>query len=187
VFLLPLLSKSKHPHGHSRTRCAVNLKNLSLSARLWASDNGDRYPWETRLTLTNQDGSFDLVTIYKTLSNEMATPKVLACRSDSARAQTNRFEDLSVTNLSYFANLSSSDSRPGAMIFGDRNVMVNGTRAASGSHNMRITDRLTWDRDIHKGEGNVAFVDGSLQMTRKEVLSLNYRTNQPATNLLVFP
>ena len=51
-----------------RIQCVNNLKQLGLAMRIWAGDNGDKYP-------------HSLVV----MSNELSTVKVLICPSDKAR------------------------------------------------------------------------------------------------------
>lgn len=51
-----------------RIQCVNNLKQVGLAMRIWAGDNNDKYP--TSLVV---------------MSNELSTPKILICPSDTAR------------------------------------------------------------------------------------------------------
>jgi len=67
-----------------RIQCVNNLKQLGLAARTWALDNGDNFPAE-------------LIQ----MTNEMSTPKILHCPSDSARTEATNFTFYTTANCSY--------------------------------------------------------------------------------------
>jgi hypothetical protein len=64
--------------------CVNNLKQLGLAARIWANDNGDVYPAEV-LSMTN----------------EMGSPKILACPGDKSHPAAKDWPYCSPANISY--------------------------------------------------------------------------------------
>jgi len=90
--LLPALAKAKQKA--QRITCVNNLKQVGLSHRIFAGDNGDKYPAEVSLA----DGGWaDFLTADNTyknfacLANELGTPKVVVCPSDERTARQNFF------------------------------------------------------------------------------------------------
>src|SRR5439155_174517 len=88
--LLPALAKAKAKA--QKIACTNNLKQVGLSFRIFANDNGDAFPMKVS---TNQGGSseyvpatantpvaFNFYHLY-VMSNELSTPKVIYCPSDN--------------------------------------------------------------------------------------------------------
>jgi len=129
--------------------------------------------------------------IFQVMSNELASPKVLLCPADSSRAnnETDHFrQDASGATpfsdgtvgqnraLSYFAGLRASETRPQAVLSGDRNVSSSNNEAAapvSGLFTFANTSASTervWVNSqtqgtniIHESQGNLGMGDGSVQ------------------------
>src|SRR3569832_1745066 len=82
--LLPALAKAKAKA--QRIKCVNNLKNVGLAFRIFASDNSDQFPMSLS---TNQGGAAEYVVttdngvnmygVFKALSNELSTPKIILC------------------------------------------------------------------------------------------------------------
>ncbi len=136
--LLPALAKAKAKA--QRINCANNLKQIGISFRLFATDNGDRFPMGVS---TNEGGVADFLgatpnarpvemwRVYAALSNELATPKTVVCPSDSSRIAPSNFVGMVVQTLdrggknggcSYFVNPDADEGRPQVILGGDRNV-----------------------------------------------------------------
>jgi hypothetical protein len=64
--------------------CINNLKQLGLAAKIWALDNGGKFP-------------ADLLE----MTNEMNTPKILHCPADSSRTEAPTFAGYTAANCSY--------------------------------------------------------------------------------------
>src|SRR5687767_4506076 len=95
--LLPALAKAKAKA--QRIKCVNNLKNVGLAFRIFATDNGDRFPMEIA---ASEGGSSDYLPAapavgaanqlkiwlhFAALSNELSTPKIVICPSDSGRTE----------------------------------------------------------------------------------------------------
>jgi prepilin-type N-terminal cleavage/methylation domain-containing protein len=97
--LLPALAAAKRKA--QRISCVNNLKEVGTAYRVWANDNGDRYPCQQQGA---QGGMSEIVSLlttspkytyynYTLMANEMGqSPKVVLCPADSVRtANTNFF------------------------------------------------------------------------------------------------
>src|SRR5207302_6341532 len=178
--LLPALAKAKAKA--QKIACTNNLKQVGLSFRIFANDNGDNFPMNVS---TNQGGSseykvaanqqvpFNFYHLY-VMSNELSTPKVIACPSDnyqtpasstvSHTAGTNWLHIYNGANNtgiknkgnSYIVGYNAQDTFPSMVLSGDRNI----TNNASG------------------GQGPPTTVNAP---TQKDGISANLGTNQTAT------
>ena len=91
--VLMLLPTANHPRvSASRIRCVNNLKQMGLAFRVFATDHNDNFPMQMS---TNADGSIkylpssEVYRYFQSLSNELNTPVVLICPSDSRKEATN--------------------------------------------------------------------------------------------------
>jgi prepilin-type N-terminal cleavage/methylation domain-containing protein/prepilin-type processing-associated H-X9-DG protein len=106
AMLLPALAAAKKKA--QKINCTNNLKQVGLSFRLWADDNGDKFPQAVAFA---QGGASEFVgqgsvnptaannpaVVYMVMSNELSTPKILNCPSDNFHptAATNwNFQDV---------------------------------------------------------------------------------------------
>jgi hypothetical protein len=67
-----------------KTACMNNLKQIMLATRIWANTHGDVLPVD-----------------FLTIKNELATPKVLLCPSDTARQQPSDWSQFNPLEVSY--------------------------------------------------------------------------------------
>jgi prepilin-type N-terminal cleavage/methylation domain-containing protein/prepilin-type processing-associated H-X9-DG protein len=136
--LLPALAKAKAKA--QRIKCVNNLKNVGLAFRIFATDNGDRFPMAVPAA---EGGSADFIALplltykhFAALSNELSTPKIVVCPSDqrtesttfasnvvSSAANKNVIAFNNNKNVSYFIGLEADETRPQQFLSGDRNIV----------------------------------------------------------------
>jgi len=172
--LLPALAKAK---GRAqRIACVSNLKQIGLAVIMWGHDNEGRFPW--RVT-TGDGGSLTIPEAwyhFAVLSNELVTPKVLRCNSDSDRDRAsdwagsgNAYLTLKNQDSSYFIGTESDETLPQMHIAGDRNVAGNPgqncmpAQITGGFITTLPPASASWENTIHGSAGNMVMGDGSAQ------------------------
>ena len=104
--------------------------------------------------------------IFCAVSNELSSPKVLACSSDAGRNKATTFvnpANIAAGNLSYFIGIQADEGKPQTILTGDRNVTKGGTvGAARAKQNWDSATALAdYDGTIHVRAGNIGLADGS--------------------------
>lgn len=186
--LLILLALPALATSQSRGQLAQCLNNLRLMGRamqVWASDaNQTLPPWLLREpaggTVPNNTGNawFE----FFTLSNQLATPRILACPADEGVRIAAHFGLDSATGgyasipyraaaTSYFLNLHSSVESPEAVLFGDRNLSLGGATCGLARFNNAsdVTPTTRWTNRVHAVDGNfggnIVTMDGRVTQT----------------------
>jgi prepilin-type processing-associated H-X9-DG protein len=192
VFIVVLVIGMIVPAGRQkgkagRIKCVNNLKNVGLAFRIFATDNNDRFPGAILASNDVDLASINIETLFGAVSNELSTPKILYCPEDKQRKPAESFKDFNSENVSYFASLSPDESRPQSLLAGDRNILADG-KLASRLLPLSTNVVLSWSKDIHNEQGNVALGDGSVHQMSSSPLQQSVREGiGGATNYLVFP
>jgi prepilin-type processing-associated H-X9-DG protein len=186
ALLLPALAKAKAKA--QRINCVNNLKQDGLAFRMWSDDNGDKYP--PRVS-TTKGGSMEYVAggnafrHFLCMSNELSTPKILACPSDTRKPAQN-FSGLKNANVSYFVGVDARETMPQMFLTGDRNLVINDVPIETGLATVKSSDTLSWTQELHQGQGNVGLADGSVQQaTAAHLQQMNRHTGTNAYRLAV--
>jgi len=188
--LLPALARAKA--RAQRIGCTSNLKQVGLSFRLFATDHGDKFPFNVFTSeggtvtgnntadLTDRTRSGTAVDIYRSLSNELVTPKVLVCNSDSGKSKASDFLNQTTINsfgqqaqdnsaLSYAAGVTADEGKPQTILSADRNIEGMGTidrtttpSASTDKWGNAATPSVA-GAGIHVRAGNIGLGDGSVQ------------------------
>jgi len=179
--LLPALGRAKEKGR--RISCLNNLKQLTLSMHLFASDN-EYYPWRIPIADGGSKGRQRVYWTFLAMQNEITAPKVLSCPSDRREIAPN-WTSLRDTNVSYFVGVDTKEGRPGMLLVGDwsldggrknRNCPVAGVNNHAMEFALADIPRLFWRAHPHGGVGNVSVGDASAhqvtaQATREILLS----------------
>ncbi len=230
--LLPALAAAKKKA--IRINCSSNLKQVGLAFRLWAGDNNDLYPMQVQQssggampnagwsrTVGGPDGGLTY-RVFQVMSNELNTPKVLICPGDDRTAATN-FNPSTVMGGDFVNNLSASyivgldctETTPGMMLSGDRNIYgpqtgekdnggfgnspMTSNQDASGrlvvfGTNQNTINLCGWTDRIHTKAGNICMADGSAQQITTSQLRKTLKESgdmgagNPLTqNVILFP
>ena len=167
ALLLPALAQAKNKAKD--IACVNNLKQIDLGLRLWAGDQGDKYPWQVSTTAGGSMGSADWTDNFRAASTELVSVKLLLSPTDAAkilnRAATNWTSLRGDMNVSYFigtgTNFSSLDKTI-VILLGDRNVTGGGGGLdASWNIFMGTSIDVAWDSSLHVLKGNIGTLDGS--------------------------
>jgi prepilin-type N-terminal cleavage/methylation domain-containing protein len=183
ALLLPALAAAKRKA--QRINCVSNIKQVGIAFRLWEGDNGDRYPMAVQTAYNGAKdriyssgnlapAGYGLTNVFVVMSNELSTPKILVCPSDSTRnAQTN-FANLAYNNqnMSYFVCGDAAETYPQMILDGDRNIGIPNPATAQNSPAVTTnTAGAQWTGawwawtsvDMHLRVGNIGMADGSAQ------------------------
>jgi prepilin-type processing-associated H-X9-DG protein len=185
AILLPVLAASKHKSN--RISCVSNLRQIGISYRMWADDNGGKYPMQ--ISVGNEGAMESIATgnvaaCFMVMSNILDNPSILICSQDTKHFPAINFEMLSNSNISYFITLDAVDTQPQTLLSGDDNLTVNGKIVQPGVLTLHTSDRLAWTKERHNGGGNILFADSSVQQATSADLTSMARL---ATNRLVIP
>ena len=187
--LLPALAKAKAKA--QRIKCVNNLKQIGLGFRIFSTDNGGSFPWSIG---SDQGGSGNSGTNtwdndnhtyrhFLAVSNDLSTPKLLFCPSDSggtpAKIEAASFNQVLYTNnyqynksVSYFVGTDAQEEQPQTILSGDRNISPNITIASptlyfNANTSSKITKALGtgnttigFTKVTHVEAGDLLFGDG---------------------------
>lgn len=193
IILAALLFPAFKRNGRKKANryvCVNNLKQIGLSFRIWAGDNGDRFPMQVS---TNEGGikeineTLPLFGYFQLLSNQLGTASILFCPDDERRKPVLRFSDLDKTNCSYFIGADATTNYPQAFLSGDRNI-TNGFLPKRGILELTTNQPAGFTEKIHNGQGSFAFADGGVQQVSSARLRSDILPNTGfATNRILLP
>lgn len=208
--LLPALAKAKA--RAQRINCVNNEKNIGLSFRIFSTDNGGAFPWAVDalnggISIPDASLSQSNYMIYCAISNELSTPKIVVCPSDSDRTVSTNFGGIyrngNNKNISYFVGIDASEENPQTILGGDRNVtrdvdvttpvskedlsregktVVKMTAAQVKDPNNKL-NKIGFSTKIHQQSGNILLGDGSVQQVTSAKLREQLRDAAQGSDL----
>ena len=202
VVFLPALASTRRQSP--RINCLNYLKEIGLAYRVWAGDNGGKYPMQ--ISVTN-GGSMEMVATgnvtqtFLVMSNELSTPQILHCPADISHMETDAFTGLASYNLSYFVGVNATNEvNPQMILSGDANFEISGVAVKSGLAKIPANVDVAWSSGRHtsydahfwtrardKFVGNIGLADGSVQQLTTDGLQKSFQQTGLATNCLVIP
>ena len=124
---------------------------------------------------------------YLLLMNGIESPRILTCPDDTRTAASFWADVTNNQQVSYFVGMATSDTSPNMLLSGDRNIALNGKRL-NGVVALGTNSPIQWTaNDIHRGEGNIGYADGSVQQFTTKKLRAALVNSGDSTNRLVFP
>ncbi len=188
----------------SKIGCVYNLKQVGLSFRQWAQDNGDKFPMQTPVTnggTMELVGSGNVFVHFLVMSNEINVPKILICPEESnpkRQAATTFASVLSPGalnsvpftndhNVSYFVGVDAVDTSPQMFLVGDDNLTIRGVRVKRGILSLWTNTPVAWTKDRHVNQGNICLADGSVQGFNNQTLARAFQSTGVITNRLAMP
>jgi hypothetical protein len=132
-----------------------------------------------------------LTNVFVVMSNELSTPKILVCPSDSTRQYQTNFAMLNnnSANLSYFICGDAAEAYPQMILDGDRNIGIVAVQNSPATTTNISGTKWTgawwaWTAsDMHLRVGNLGMADGSAQQATVSGLqtALGAATNGAST------
>jgi prepilin-type processing-associated H-X9-DG protein len=181
AMLLPALAKAKTKA--TQINCVNNLKQCGLAFRIWEGDNGDKMPMDVPVAKGGTkecDTGAETFRHFQVMSNELSTPKILACPADTRTAADN-FTRLKNQNVSYFVGLEANDMNPQMFLDGDRNI-TGESEPQNGILKFVPGGPASWTTAIHNNQGNVGLADGSVQQYTTAALRNALKNSGAPTN-----
>lgn len=180
IAVMPALLVRPGSRRSPRIACVSNLKQVGLAYRIWSNDNQERFPWSVAPSPTNT-GTLPFATStnvwlhFQAISNEVTTPRVFACPSDTARTRVMGWDAFTNnSHLSYFLGIDADETKPQTILTGDRNLSISNT-LLTGFVRLATNTTLGWTKAIHQGQGNVGLADGSVQQMTESSVNKQYQ------------
>jgi prepilin-type N-terminal cleavage/methylation domain-containing protein/prepilin-type processing-associated H-X9-DG protein len=171
AILLPALIQART--RARRLQCVSQLRQTGVAFHGFAHDHNSQFPMAVpgaaggsfefaQNTYRVEGESYFAFRHFQPLSNELVTPKVLACPADTARAAATSFASLSNLNVSYFVSMKVEYGKPNSLLAGDRNL-TNDYSARSTLVRFGPNSSLRWTDELHRFKGNLLFADGRVE------------------------
>jgi prepilin-type N-terminal cleavage/methylation domain-containing protein len=167
ALLLPALSGAKAKGKEAD--CISRLKQIGVGFRLWANDNDGYFPWHVEMS---KGGSgrypMDWTDHYRAISNELVTPKVLACPGDDKKKSHDQWLTLDGNrHISYFLGLDAHESKPQAILAGDADMSgsMGGPELTWNTYVGTSIDAQWIESRRHGRQGYIVLSDGSVHHT----------------------
>ncbi|MBI5387678.1 MAG: type II secretion system protein [Verrucomicrobia bacterium] len=197
--LLPALSRAKAKAY--RAACVSNLKQVGLAFVMWSDDNDEVFPFQIDPSQGGTQGRTVAWEHFAIISNEINSPKVLHCPSDSSKRTAHDFSGqgsgfLALKNdaLSYAVGTGATRSKPLMNLTVDRNIGgLDGQQCnpakipAPYITTLADADNPRWDNTLHNNAGDMVTVDGSAQQLSPTALKTHMATTGDGKNCVLKP
>ena len=199
---LPLLAATRA--DSDRAGCFNNLRLLGRAITMWGDDRDSLPPWITYVSRggTRPDSGAKAGNAwfeFTTLSNELVTPRLLACPADTGVKVAAEFSNHGTRGYmgtgqrslatSYTINMDNLGTVPVMAMVGDRNLRNDGlVQCAQGVNNadwinLQIQNPVLWTNAVHGQQGHFVRTDGSVVFSdAAPLLADRYRLLDPNGN-----
>jgi prepilin-type N-terminal cleavage/methylation domain-containing protein/prepilin-type processing-associated H-X9-DG protein len=221
---LPALAHTQGPVR--RVACANNLKGIGQAFLVWGQSHGDAFPMRVAITnggysdfigmrtvSTVQSTTRGVFGIFRCLSNELSSPRVLICPAENEpRLPATTFAGVippnspglvpltNDLNVSYFVGVDAAETSPRAFLAGDHNLGSDGNLTPlrgfvtapsayapdfkiSLGTNFTANAGVGWLSTLHSNQGNVGLADGSVSQHNRVQLQKALRSSVVTTRL----
>lgn len=159
------MNKSRQVH------CLGQLRQIGIASIAFGQEHNDRLPvqlWTNGCPASNHvheiiaPGALTRsYCAFLAMSNEVANPRILTCRSDKRKAAPN-FQGLRDENVSYAVGLQAALNRPDSIIATDANLAQRGKAVKLDLTQGGVYD-LAWTKAVHGLRGNLLFADAHVE------------------------
>ena len=193
LIVLPLFAANRA--DSDRAGCFNNLRLVGRAVETWGMDRDGLPPWITFVSRggTRPDGNFKAGNAwfeFTALSNELITPRILACPADAGVKVAAEFSvagPLGYMNVSmraqatsYFINMDNLGQVPLMAVTGDRNMRSEGIGSCSqGVNNVDLIflpsgNPVLWTNAVHGLQGHLLRTDGSVALMTSAAILADY-------------
>jgi prepilin-type N-terminal cleavage/methylation domain-containing protein len=197
--LLPALARAKAKA--SRIACVNNLKQVGLAFIVWADDNDDIFPFQVPVAAGGSQTLTEAWRHFAVISNELVSPRILHCPSDTAKRSAMDFSGggggllgLKNEGVSFGIGTGATKSKALMNLVIDRNVGgLDGQQCnpalipAPYITTLADADNPRWDTSIHVNAGNLVTVDGSAHQMTPAALKAHMGSTGDGKNCVLKP
>jgi competence protein ComGC len=194
LLALPLLAASRAESD--RAGCFNNLRRIGHAVEIWGTDRDGVPPWITFVSRggTRPDGGSKAGNAwfeFTALSNELITPRILACPADAGVKMASEFSTDSMRGYmatgfraqatSYFINMDNLGQVPLMAVTGDRNLRTDGiTTCSQGVNNADYLivfgpSTVLWTNSVHGLQGHLLRTDGGVSLVDSKTVMADYQ------------
>ena len=199
LWIVPALCRASS--RSERAICVNNLRVIGGAFARWASENGERNPWQLyRPSGATLPPNYAIAWFnFLRISNQLGSPKFLADPADrrtsgqpALRVATSwhdvpgGFLNVAYRNnaVSYSIGMYSTPAEPNSIVSSDRNIHAPNAFNDYIFQNIRLVEPATaaWKHSVHIDSGNLLFNDGRVEETDtprlKEAVGWNNNWNR---------
>ena len=179
VLAAPMLGNNRA--DSARALCANNLRKAVGAVLIWGSDHGDLPPWHVPVAEggTRRVRTASAWSEWAALSNQLVSPKVLACPADAPTPPADFFgstprglahPEARNNAVSYPVAIHGRIWEPDSIVSMDRNFRVSAVnrnciyQINNAAEFTSADQNAGWTNIIHGTVGNVARADGTVRM-----------------------
>src|SRR5208282_1996995 len=127
--------------------CIDNLKQIGLSASIYANDNSGCFPTASSSAGASANEARP-TSLFQLASYTLVTPRNLHCPADFRQVAAG-WTELQNSNVSYFLSMTATPNMSNEILCGDRNLQVGGRQIPTGVFELAPNNQLSWSGIMH--------------------------------------